>query len=83
MKKVEVLRVSNRIFKEIGIGNITGFKIYDCGWDVAGYHSFEYDSKENFINCLIKILKVMGDMKSKFDSEQKTNHSSYNELMVW
>lgn len=82
MSKVEVLRVSNRIFKEIGIGNITGFKIYDLGFDVSGYHSFEYDNMGKWVNHVSKIVKVMDDMKIYSHSERK-NHSSYNETIVW
>ena len=84
MSKVEVLRVSNRIFKGIGINNITGFKMYDCGFDVAGYHSFEYDSEENFINCLRKIMGAINDLKigKKEDFGERNSHTTHNETIL-
>jgi len=81
MKKLEVLRVSNKIFEKIGIRNITGFTIYDCGWDVAGYHSFEYDGIEKWVNNVPKVVKAIDNLKINF-TNKRINHPSYNETIL-
>lgn len=82
MKKLEVLRVSNDIFYKIGIKSITEFTIYDCGFDVKGYHSFEYhDGIEKFVNSIHKVVEVMDDLKINF-TNKIINHSSYNETIL-
>jgi hypothetical protein len=81
MKKLEVLRVSNKIFEKIGIRNITGFTTYDLGWDVNGYQSFEYDGLEKWVNSVSKVVKVMDDLKINF-TDKRINHKSHNETIL-
>jgi len=85
MSKVEIIRVSNSIFKEIGINNITGFNIWDCGFDVRGYQSFEYhDGFEKFLNGLSKMMGAINDLKiiKKEDFGERNSHTTYNETIL-